>query len=377
MIKRQNDGVVRLNPDTSYRFERGMLHLSGTLMLTLCSDFIGAVPRAITSRRLPLVKINLDELEDIDSAGVTTLYYLKRQVGKNGVAIEFTGGSKSIRTKLDLFKPMDADADSLPKRQGLLEIVGTRVHNFFSSYLYGFLVLAADISYWSISDLFRRKTSRKGEFTQQSILIGVNAVFIIMFMAFVIGLVIALQSSYQLRSFGANIYIVDLTVIGMMSQMGPLIAAILVAGRSGSAIAAEIATMQVTSELDALKTMGLNPIRFVVVPKLYACLFVMPFLIIISNIAGILGGAFTAFTFLDITPEIFIQRMGLVIRSFDLVTGFVKSQAYASLIVLTGSYYGLQAVRGAEGVGKATTTAVVVAISLVIIADGIIGLLFY
>jgi phospholipid/cholesterol/gamma-HCH transport system permease protein len=159
--------------------------------------------------------------------------------------------------------------------------------------------------------------------------------------------------------------------------MGPLITAILVAGRSGSSIAAEIATMKVTAELNALKTMGLNPVRFVVVPKLYACLLTMPFLIILANVFGIVGGGVAAYIYLDITPEIFFNRMGSVMQNKDLITAFVKSQVYASLIVLTGSFFGFSVVRGAEGVGKVTTKAVVVSISLVILADSILGLLFY
>jgi phospholipid/cholesterol/gamma-HCH transport system permease protein len=163
----------------------------------------------------------------------------------------------------------------------------------------------------------------------------------------------------------------------MMSQMGPLITAILVAGRSGSAIAAEIATMKVTSELDALQTMGLNPIRFVVVPKLYASLVTVPFLILLSSIAGIVGGAVAAYLYLGITPEVFVNRMVDSVSNKQLITSFVKSQVYASLIVLTGSFYGFRVLRGAEGVGKATTAAVVVAISLVIVADSLLGLMFF
>jgi phospholipid/cholesterol/gamma-HCH transport system permease protein len=165
--------------------------------------------------------------------------------------------------------------------------------------------------------------------------------------------------------------------MAMMSQMGPLITAILVAGRSGSAIAAEIATMKVTSELDALQTMGLDPVRFVVVPKFYAALLTLPFLVIISSLAGIVGGAVAGYVYLDITAEVFINRMINVMSNKYLITGFIKSQVYASLVVLTGSYFGFMVDRGAEGVGKATTAAVVVTISLVIIADSIMGLLFY
>lgn len=375
--KQSKDFYISIDKDTAYHFVGDTLFLQNSLMLTHCTPFVLAVTRELTSIERKDLIINLSQLEDIDSAGVTALFYVKAKLEENGKETSFVGGSETILQKIDLFKPEKWEKAATPPKMSLLEYVGTNVHLFFSSYLYAYLTLAADVFYWSVADIFRSKSRRKGEFANQAVLIGVNAVLIVIFMSFVIGLVLALQSSQQLSSFGANIYIVDLTVIGMMSQMGPLITAILVAGRSGSSIAAEIATMKVTSELDALKTMGLDPIRFVVVPKMYACLFTMPFLIILSDIFGILGGAITGYIYLDITPEIFINRMGEVMSNKDIVTGFVKSQAYASLIVLTGSFYGFRVVRGAEGVGKVTTTAVVVAISLVILADSILGLLFY
>jgi phospholipid/cholesterol/gamma-HCH transport system permease protein len=180
-----------------------------------------------------------------------------------------------------------------------------------------------------------------------------------------------------MREFGADIYIVDLIVIAFMSQMGPLIAGVLVAGRSGSSIAAEVATMKVTAEMDALKTMGLDPVRYVVVPKLYASLFTIPLLIILSNVAGIAGGASAAFMSLNISPEIFISRMETIMQNKELITGFIKSQVYALIIVLTGSFYGFRVKKGAEGVGLVTTQSVVVSISLVILADSIMAVIFY
>jgi phospholipid/cholesterol/gamma-HCH transport system permease protein len=207
--------------------------------------------------------------------------------------------------------------------------------------------------------------------------IGVNAVYIVGAMSFIIGLVLALQSAAQLRNFGANIFIVDLTVIAMMREMGPLITAILVAGRSGSSIAAEVATMKVTSELDALKTMALNPIRFVIIPKMYGSFVTMPFLTIIADVLGILGGMLIAYFYLDITPVVFINRMGESLYNRDILIGIFKSLIFAGLIVLTGSFFGLRVTEGAEGVGKVTTLAVVVAIALVIVADSILGLIFY
>lgn len=377
MKKNTVSSDIILENGTTYRLDNQTLFLSGELMLPVVPGFTRKVLKRFKSQKSGDFVFNLDQLEDIDSAGVTALFYVKRQLGQAGIQLRMEGGKDNILKKIELFKPEQFEEPPAEAKTGMFESVGNGVYEFFTSYLYGFIQLAANVFYFAIYDLFRKKVRRKGEFANQSVLIGVNASLIVVFMSFVIGLVLALQSAQQLRSFGANIYIVDLVVIGMMSQMGPLITAILVAGRSGSSIAAEIATMKVTSELDALKTMGLDPIRFVVVPKLYASLLTVPFLIVLANVSGMLGGGVAAYFYLDITPEIFINRMGDVMSSKDMITAFVKSQVYASLIVLTGSFYGFRVVRGAEGVGKATTAAVVVAISLVIIADSILGLLFY
>jgi phospholipid/cholesterol/gamma-HCH transport system permease protein len=360
-----------------YRLEDQTLHLTHRLYLPDVPGFNRSILKDIKSAGLKNLVVNLEKLQDIDSAGVVSLYYLRNKLAQTGIAVRFEGGHAGISEKMELFRPEKFAPPAVIPRMGFLENIGSHAYDFFATYVYEFLILAANVFNFTITELFRPGTRRKGEVINQAVLIGANAVLIVAFMSFVIGLVLALQTAQQLRSFGANIFIVDLTVVAMMSQMGPLITAILVAGRSGSAIAAEIATMKVTSELDALQTMGLNPIKFVVIPKLYASLLTIPFLIVLANVAGIAGGATAAYFYLDITPEVFINRMGGVMQNKDLFTGFVKSQVYACLIVLTGSFYGFRVDRGAEGVGKATTASVVVAISLVIIADSILGLLFY
>jgi len=360
------------------RREGDIIYLQGHLTLKESELLLDTFASMLVTTQLKELSISLDELQDIDSSGVMTLSYLEKGLRRSGVNALIFGGNETVKHKIALFSPPTTSGNpNLLERIGFFEKIGLKVSNFFRGYLLEFILLAADLFYWSILDLFRTNARRKGEVVNQAVLIGVNAALIVIFMSFVIGLVMSLHASYQLRTFGANIFIVDLIVIAMMSQMGPLIAAILVAGRSGSAIAAEIATMKVTSELDALKTMGLNPIRFVVAPKLYAALFTMPFLVILANVAGILGGGVAANVYLDISPEMFINRMEAIVHHKDLITGLVKSQVYASLIVITGSFYGFRVVRGAEGVGKATTASVVVAISLVIIADSIMGLLLY
>lgn len=375
--KTDNQRRVVINNGIEYPLVGNTLHLNESLTFGEAGGFATSVLKAIKPIKCKKLIIDLKALENIDSAGVMSIYYLQKKFAEKGTVVELVNVSDEAKAKIRLFYPEDQQIVAPPTKAGLIEKVGQGVHDFFSSYVFGFLLLTSNIFYWSIHDLFRRGARRKGEFVNQAVLIGVNASLIIVFLSFVIGYVIALQASGQLRTFGANIFVVDLVVYSIMGQMGPLITAILVAGRSASAIAAEIATMKVTNELDALKTMGLNPNRFVVVPKLYACMLTMPFLIVLANVAGITGGALASWQYLDITPEIFTNRTANIMLTKDLFTALVKSQVYAAIIVLTGSFYGFRVERGAEGVGRVTTVAVVVAITLVILADSVLGVIFY
>jgi phospholipid/cholesterol/gamma-HCH transport system permease protein len=376
-VNRNKTRQILETKNITCRLEDNTLFISGQLRVNAAGDFARAVLKEFRASGFPGIAINLEELDDIDSAGVTALFYVKRKLSGKIPGIRIEGGNANINRKIELFSS-EIPIEKKPEEEiKITEAVGRGTYTFFTSYLYSFLLLTADTLYWAAADLFRAKTTREGEFVNQSVNIGVNAALIIIIMSFAIGFVMAVQSAQYLRDFGANIYIVDLVVIGIMSQMGPLITGVLVAGRSGSSIAAEVATMRVTAELDALKTMGLDPVRYVVVPKFYASLFTIPLLIILSNVSGIAGGASAAYYSLDITPEIFINRMAGVMQNKDLLTAFVKSQVYAGIIVLTGSFYGFRVERGAEGVGKVTTQAVVVSISLVILADSLMAVLFY
>jgi len=199
----------------------------------------------------------------------------------------------------------------------------------------------------------------------------------VVLIAFLIGFILALQSAAQLRQFGANIYVADLIAIAMVSEMGPLITAILVAGRSGSAITAEIATMKVSEEIDALTVMGVDPIPYLIVPKLYALVITLPLLTVFANIIGILGGAIIGVTYLDISIYPFFKEVFSVLRYKEIITGLVKSLSFSIIILLTATYFGFKVKGGAEGVGRVTTASVVASIFFVIVADSILGLIFY
>lgn len=360
-----------------FSLDNNVLKLIGSLSIGNINGLLTDIDRELQNYPYESLLITLDELDDADSGGIVAIYHLRDKCSRNGISVRLEGGRSSIINKLELFRPASTGEAKRKRKRGFFEHLGNRTSNIFKSYILSFIQFAADITYWSVTDLFYKQISRKGEFVNQAVLIGVNAILIVAAMSFIIGLVLALQSAAQLRSFGANIYIVDLTVIAMMSEMGPLIAAIMVAGRSGSAIAAEIATMKVTSETDALWTMGLNPVRFVVVPKMHGGILIMPFLTIIADIAGIAGGLMIAVTSLDISPIIFIHRMEESLYLRDILFGIIKSFVFIYLIVITGSLFGFRVGEGSAEVGRVTTIAVVVAISLVIIADSIMGLMFY
>ncbi|WP_430814029.1 MlaE family lipid ABC transporter permease subunit [Carboxylicivirga sp. RSCT41] len=364
-------------PAYSLNMEDTTLHLGGSLLIGNANVFMEEVLMCLKKYNHEQIVIEIDHLEHIDSIGVTTLNYVKSKLGERKIKVQIEGGRKEIKLKLQTFSLNESIQIQKNKKVPFGENVGYQMYRFLHDDLKEFIILMTNVMYWSITDLVKPKMQRQGEFYNQAVLIGVNALWIVLAMSFIIGLVLAIQSATQLRNLGANIYIVDLIVIAMMSEMGPLLPAILVAGRSGSAIAAEIATMKVTSEIDALKTMGINPVRFVVIPKIYGTIVTLPFLTILADILGIFGGMIVAYFYLDISFQVFINRMTESLYNRDILIGLVKSLVFACIIVLTGSFFGLRVKQGAEGVGKVTTQAVVVSISLVFIADSAMGLLFY
>ncbi len=240
-------------------------------------------------------------------------------------------------------------------------------------------VLCVDIIWWGIHDLFDRSQYRRDSFTEQAFQMGSTALPIVITILFLVGGVSALQSAETLRAFGASVFVADMIAIGFARELAPLLTAIIISGRSGSAIASEIATMKFTEELDALKTMGLNPLRFVVVPKLWAMVVTLPLLDILALGFGIFGGFVVAVTYpqIDLAPSTFISRVMITLMFWDVVTGIIKSISFAVIITVVGTYRGLTFTGGADGVGRATTASVVTAIFAIIVMDSIWGIIFY
>jgi phospholipid/cholesterol/gamma-HCH transport system permease protein len=239
------------------------------------------------------------------------------------------------------------------------------------------LVLMSEMVTWSISLVFAGQAVRKGSFARNALDYGVSALPILFIIMFLIGFVSALQAAAQLRIVGGNIFVADLLAIGMTAEMAPLMTAVVVAGRSGSAIASEVATMKYTEELDALTTLGLSPVKFVMVPKLWAMLLSMPILTLFANVVGILGGTAIAVSYLNLSLTSFWHELTTALYVKNIVSGIVKSLFFALLITVTACHKGLQFKGGAEGVGRATTASVVASLFYIIAADSLLGLLFY
>jgi phospholipid/cholesterol/gamma-HCH transport system permease protein len=199
--------------------------------------------------------------------------------------------------------------------------------------------------------------------------VGVDGLPILALISYLLGLIIAFMSSLQLKQFGANMYVASLVAIAMVRELGPIITAIVVAGRSGSAFAAEIGTMKVNEEVDALVTMGFNPVRFLAVPKVFAAILVVPLLTFFSDLFAVLGGMTVAILGLGLTFRTYIQQTSWALEVFDIGAGVVKSMVFAILIAGIGCQRGFQASGGAEAVGNATTSAVVSGLFLIIVAD--------
>jgi phospholipid/cholesterol/gamma-HCH transport system permease protein len=259
---------------------------------------------------------------------------------------------------------------------GVLAFIGRNTLDLLR-YLSGLYDLSAKAAYWTFVAPFKGRPVKWNSAIHQMVLAGVNSIPIVSLISLFIGIVLALQGAYQLEKFGAGYYVTALVGVSMTRELGPLITAIVIAGRSGSAFAAEIGTMKVSEEIDALEAMGLNSVRFLVVPKYLALLVMMPCLTILSDLAGIAGGGIFEMYQLDQTLPMFVTatRDALVMR--DITTGLIKSLVFGLIITKVGCYEGFAVHGGAEGVGKSTTSSVVVSIFLIILADVIFTAFFY
>lgn len=260
--------------------------------------------------------------------------------------------------------------------EALLAYVGRNTVSILR-YAGGISRLGKDVIYWTLIAPFRGKGLRGKAAVHQMVLTGVNAIPIVSLIALFVGLILAFQTAYELRKYGGTVYVVNLVAVSMTRQLGPLMTAVIVAGRSASSFAAELGTMVVGEEIDALETMGLNRIKFLVVPKALALLLMMPCLTLVADLMGIVGGSvFTTFELGMSTHYYWVRALDALLLK-DVLSGLIKSVVFGLIITAVGCYQGFSVRGGAEGVGLATTSSVVVSITAIIAADMFFSGLFY
>ena len=233
----------------------------------------------------------------------------------------------------------------------------------------------------SVSCIFggflKRKPVNRESVFQQMVFAGVQSVLIVFFVSLFTGIVIAMQSAYQLKELGAVIYVAPMVSISIARELGPVFTALVVAGRVGSAITAELGTMKVSEQIEAMETMALDPVRFLVVPRILALFIMLPCLTVLSDIIGIAGGLIVGTFNLGINPYRYVRYSFDYMTWKDIWTGLIKSGVFGIVISTIACYVGLDTRGGAEGVGRATTLSVVISFILIILADCILTGIFF
>lgn len=244
-------------------------------------------------------------------------------------------------------------------------------------YAQGVLALFYNTVWWATIGPFKGKTSSRANIFHQMVFAGVQSVVIVFFISLFTGIVIAMQSAYQLKQLGSVIFVAPMVSISMARELGPVFTSLVVAGRVGSAIAAELGTMKVSEQIEALETLALDPVRFLVVPRFLALVVMLPCLTIMSDIVGILGGFLVGVFNLGLNPYRYISFSFDFMTWKDVWTGLIKSVFFAVIISMIASYVGLNTRGGAEGVGKSTTLSVVISFILIVLFDCILTGMFY
>jgi len=326
---------------------------------------------SINMQDIKTVSLCLSNLDFLDTASAIFINNLQNDFLDKKVKI--TSPNQKISDTLKLTKDMKhTDLKSL-KQDSFIDNIGKNLvlnYRSFLSFVEFFgLVFMAFLKYISSP-----KTIRFKEIFFEINESAIKAFFIISITSFLIGLVVAYQSAYQLKLYGANIFVVDMLGISILRELSPLITAIVIAGRSGSAYTAQIGAMKITQELDAMKTMGFDPFAFLVLPRIIALMIMMPILIFLSDMMAIFGGMIIANIDLSITTELFLNRFNEVIDIKHFYIGIIKGPFFAFLIASIGIYRGLMVKDDTQSIGFNTTKSVVEAIFAVIICDAVFSI---
>ena len=359
----------RTQPDEVSLTIGGVLDLSTTPSLL---DRLDGIPRPLPGR----IRADLGGIERMDDCGALIIIRLRRMAAEAGSRLDLTGMPEHVRELLDFLRLDEAPAAGPARRRkpDFLTRFGIKTMHV-TDQAASHVAFVGEVSVTLASLLRHPGRLRLGDTVMYMQRVGVDALPIVGLISFLLGLIMAFMSAVQLQQFGANIYVASLVALSMVRELGPIMTAIIVAGRSGSAFAAEIGTMKVSEEVDALVTMGFKPALFLVAPKVIASVLVVPLLAMYSNMFAIAGGLLIGVTTLDLTVNGYMTQTMNTLSIFDINWGLFKSAIFAVLIATVGCFKGYQVRGGAASVGQATTSAVVTGIFLVILVDSLLAVI--
>jgi phospholipid/cholesterol/gamma-HCH transport system permease protein len=348
----------------------GRMVLSGPLLISS----IGALDKKLRGYDGEVAEIDLGGSEQIDTVGAWTVLRFAREKGA-----EIVGASDKAQRLIEAVEAAESSADIAPRRARLTLRVPERLGELVVEFGHGvrdMVGFAGQLLVAVGGIILHPSRFRMKAFVSQLEQVGVTSLPIIGLMSFLIGIVVAQQGAAQLRQFGAEIYTINLTGRLTMRELGVLMTAIMVAGRSGSAFAAQIGTMKLTEEIDAMRTIGVSPMEALVIPRVLAAVIMMPLLGFFSAVIGIIGGASIAALTLGIPFNTFIARIQEVVPLHDVWVGTIKAPVFGLIVAMSGCYQGMQVKGNSEEVGLRTTKAVVQAIFMVIVLDAFFAVFF-
>lgn len=323
------------------------------------------------------LQFDLSGVVRMDTGGAWLLQRLCEELRAGDRSVEITSPSKQAADLLELVQGAGFAAHHLPipHRPPMVEQLGQRAAGGLSNGV-ELLAFVGTIGRVWLRQILQPQRVRWREISNNLGDAGYRALPIVGLLSFLLGIVIAYQGGIQLRQYGASLFVADLVGLSWTRELAPLIAAIIVAGRTGSAYTAQIGTMQVTEEIDALRSIGIDPIELLVLPKLLALLIALPLLTVYSDIMGVLGGMVMANAQLDLAYATFLERVGVAVTLDSYLVGLGKSPVFAAIIATIGCYQGFQVRGSAESVGRRTTVSVVQSILAVIVVDAAFSVAF-
>jgi phospholipid/cholesterol/gamma-HCH transport system permease protein len=354
---------------------RRILALTGRLDATTLPDLWDETRRAAAAAPRRAIVVDAAGIDYCDGAGAALLVDLLRQPREGKV--EVANLKPAFAALLKQFDPgaLERDLDPELPRRPAIEEIGFAAHGVWRD-------IRSQVEFiGEVCAALAHAARRPDEVRWKDVWricerVGADALPIVALISFLLGMILAFQSAVPMKRFGAEIFVADLIGLSMLRELGPLMTAILLAGRSGAAFAAEIGTMRVNQEVDALTTMGLSPVRFLVTPRIIAAVLMTPLLTLFSDLVGLLGGALTMQSF-SIPFVTFLKEVDSAVTLTDFLAGFVKSFVFAVLVAGIGCLRGLQTKVGASAVGDSATRAVVSGIILLVVVDGVFAVAYY